>query len=193
MVFLVANKRLAANTLKQRYGSAYIIDVTSRGEEPWIRFSPFYPHGGIPVPFASGVTSASVEGIWQGLKVFEHMDVDPSRFLVTTMKGIKRSARKYGKVLGHRAGVKGERLLSYIDARWQIYLPSYCWILDHCLQEELAVLRRLVLEKSVVLLDYETNCEIEDCSRPLSHAGLIKRYLEGNWPVRLDKGVLPAL
>lgn len=193
MVFFVASRRVSANTLKRNYGNAHIIDVTSHGVEPWIRFSPFYPHGNIPVPFTSGVVSASVEGIWQGLKVFEHMDVDPSRFLVTTMKGIKRSARKYGKVLGHRAGVTGEQLFTYLEARWQIYLPSYHWVLDHCLQEELAALRRREQEKSVVLLDYETNCEIENSSRPLSHAGLIKCYLEGNWPIRLDKNVLPAL
>ena len=31
--------------------------------------SPFYPHGGIPIPFSGSVTSQSVEGIWQGLKV----------------------------------------------------------------------------------------------------------------------------
>jgi hypothetical protein len=128
------------------------------------------------------VVSASVEGIWQGLKVFEHMGIDPSRFAIATMKGIKRSARKYGKVLGHRAGVRGEQLLSYVDARRQIYLPSYRWVLDHCLQEELMVLQSLAVEKAVVLLDYETNCDIEDSSHPLSHAGLIKRYLEGDWP-----------
>jgi len=44
--------------------------------EPWIKFSPFYPHGGIPVPFAPGYFSETVEGIWQGLKVFEKADGD---------------------------------------------------------------------------------------------------------------------
>ncbi|SRR5579884_704271 len=182
MVFFIASRRISTDRLKQQYGNAHIIDVTSRGVEPWVRFSPFYPHGAIPVPFSSGLVSASVEGIWQGLKVFEHMGVDSSRFAIVTMKGIKRSARTYGKVLGHRAGVRGEQLLSYVDARRQIYLPSYRWVLDHCLQEELEMLHSLAVEKAVVLLDYETNCDIEDSSHPLSHAGLIKRYLEGNWP-----------
>lgn len=193
MVFFIASKRVSTSTLKQHYGNIHVIDVTSRGVEPWIRFSPFYPHGGIPVPFSPGVVSASVEGIWQGLKVFEHMGVDPSRFAVANMKGITRSARKYGKVLGHCAGVRGERLLSYVEARRQIYLPSYHWVLKQCLQEELVALQRLAAEKDVVLLDYETNCDIEDSSHPLSHAGLIKRYLEGDWPIKLDNDVLPAL
>jgi hypothetical protein len=183
MKIFIASKRLSSTTLRQRYGDAHIIDVTSRGADPWVRFSPFYPHGGIPVPFSAGVVSSSVEGIWQGLKVFEQMDVDPSRFAVTNMKGIKRSARKYGNVLGHRAGIAGERLFTYIEARYLIYLPSYRWVLDHHLQEQLAELQRLATEKPLVLLDYEANAEIENCSRPLSHASLIKRYLEGVWPV----------
>lgn len=35
---------------------------------------------------------------------------------------------------------------------------------------------------NIVLLDYETNADIDDLSRPLSHASLIKQYLEGTWP-----------
>jgi len=35
----------------------------------------------------------------------------------------------------------------------------------------------------VVLLDYETNYDINGVTRPLSHAGLIKLYIENNWPM----------
>ncbi|MGN0088780.1 MAG: DUF6939 family protein [Candidatus Limimorpha sp.] len=44
-------------------------DVTSQARDGLVRLSPFYPHGGIPVPFSEGYTAACVEGIWQGLKV----------------------------------------------------------------------------------------------------------------------------
>ncbi len=182
MALIVTSRRTSWETLQQRYADAHILDVTSAGPDPWVCFSPFYPHGGIPVPFSPGLVSASVEGVWQGLKVFESMDVDPSKFTITNMTGIKRSVRKYGKVLGHRAGVAGEQLLSYVEARRVIYLPSYRWVLEHRLQDLLAELRRLEAEKTVVLLDYETNYNVEDVTRPLSHAGLIKLYLEGIWP-----------
>lgn len=181
-MILVQNRRTSIERIQQQCPDPLILDVTSRGSQPWIRFSPFYPHGNIPVPFSPGHTSASVEGIWQGLKVFERVDVDPSRFRVTTMKNLKRSARTYGKVLGHRQGVTGERLLAYAEARRMIYLPSYHWVLTYCLQDLLADLRVLEQERTVVLLDYETNCDLTNLSRPLSHAGLIKRYLEGQWP-----------
>lgn len=178
----LASHRLAASTLVDRYGAdAMILDVTSHGLEPWVRFSPFFPHGNIPVPFSPEITAMSVEGIWQALKVFERADIDPSKLTITTMRGIKRSVRTLGAVLGHRAGLHSERLLSYIEARHQIYLPAYRWVLDHCLQTELDELRRMNAERSVVLLDYETNADIEDVTRPLSHAALIVRYVAGNY------------
>ena len=108
--------------------------------------------------------------------------MDPSKFTITNMTGIKRSVRKYGKVLGHWAGVTGAQLLPYVEARRVIYLPSYRWVLEHRLQDLLTELRHLEAEKTVVLLDYETNGNVEDVTRPLSHAGLIKLYLEGMWP-----------
>lgn len=60
-----------------------IIDVTSKAQNEFVKFSPFYPIGGIPVPFTDDI-AVSVEGIWQGLKVFETADVDPICFLRTT-------------------------------------------------------------------------------------------------------------
>ncbi len=185
-MILIQNRRASQERIRQQHPGASIFDVTSRGPQPWVRFSPFYPHGNIPVPFSPGQVSASVEGIWQGLKVFEKVDVDASRFAVTSMKGLKRSARTYGNVLGHRQGVKGERLLSYAEARRAIYLPTYHWVLVNCLQDLLAELEKLAKDQIVILLDYETNCELNNLVRPLSHAGLIKRYLEGQWPLALQ-------
>ena len=128
MPFIIANRRTSLLTLYERYGDAPILDVTSRGPQPWVRFSPFYPHGGIPVPLWPGHTSMSVEGIWQGLKVFERADVDLSKLAVTTMQGLKRSSRSFGAVVGHRAGIDDDYLLSYVEARHAIYLPAYRWV-----------------------------------------------------------------
>ncbi|MBD2182699.1 hypothetical protein H6S82_19945 [Planktothrix sp. FACHB-1355] len=182
MPVIVKSRRTSIDNLRKHYGEATIIDVTSRGSEPWIRFSPFYPHGNIPVPFSPGYFSMTVEGIWQGLKVFESADVDPSKLMITNMKGIKRTQRTHGKVLGHRAGLTGERLLSYAEARRAIYLPSYKWVLENCLQNFLSQIQQLSADKTLLLLDYETNCDLDNLSKPLSHASLIKRYLENDWP-----------
>ena len=182
MSFVVASRRASPTSLQRRFSGAPIIDVTSQGPEPWVRFSPFYPHGGIPVPLSTGYIAASVEGIWQGLKVFERADIDLTKLSNTTMRGLKRSVRSLGAVRGHRAGIEGRELLDYATARRRIYLPAYRYALDHWLQDELAELRRLGATQTVVLLDYETNTDLDDLSRPLSHAGLIACYLEGAWP-----------
>lgn len=58
--------------------------------------------------FSRGYCSVSVEGLWQGLKAFENQDIDPSKFTKSDMKGLKRTTRKYGRVLGHRRGVNEE-------------------------------------------------------------------------------------
>jgi len=173
MPFIVESKRRKPETLAALYPQALILDVTSQGMQPWIKFSPFYPHGNIPVPFSPEIVAASVEGIWQGLKVFEKIDIDVSKFAVTTMKNIKRSTRTSGAVLGHRAGVGGSALLSYGDARRQIYVPSYQWVLDHHLQAEIQQLKIEGQTQTVVLLDYETNGDLDNLSKPLSHAALI--------------------
>jgi hypothetical protein len=178
MPIYVDSRRKNDATLRKLYPDAMLLDVTSKGVLPWVKFSPFYPHGGIPVPFSPDVTAQSVEGIWQGLKVFETADVDTSKFAITGMKNLKRTVRTLGTPKGHRQGVNGEALLSYRDARYQIYLPCYKWVLDNCLQDEIAELRQLAQTQNVVLLDYETNTDIDNLSKPLSHAGLIKRYLE---------------
>ena len=183
MPLVVENRRTQRKTHQKRYGDPLIIDVTSQGQEPWVRFSPFYPHGSIPVPFSPGTFGASVEGIWQGLKVFEKAGVDLATLQNTTMKGIKRSTRRYGNILGHRAGVTGDHLLPYVEARRALYLPSYSWILTHQLEDLLQQVVHLQQEKSVVLLDYETNDDIENTAKPLSHAALIKAHLEDRWPM----------
>ena len=94
------------------------------------------------------------------------------------MKNIKRTCRKYGKCLGHRKGVCGTDLLSYIDARKQIYVPSYLWMLDNKCKSLILELKRQAMQRTVILLDYDTNNDIEDSCKPLSHASLICRFIE---------------
>ncbi|MFO0881095.1 MAG: hypothetical protein U0840_27545 [Gemmataceae bacterium] len=49
--------------MKKLWPGATIIAVTSMGVEPWVRFRPFYPHGGIPIPNTPSHTAQSVEGL----------------------------------------------------------------------------------------------------------------------------------
>lgn len=181
MIVIESKRRKRENILK-KYSNAVIADVTSQATDGLVRLSPFYPHGGIPVPFSEGYTAMCVEAIWQGLKVFETADVDVNMFANDTMKNIKRTVRRFGKPLGHRKGVKGTELLGYIEARKQIYLPAYKWVLENKVANIIERLREASKTETIVLLDYTTNCDIDNPKTPLSHAFLIKAYAEGLYP-----------
>ena len=71
MSFHLYNRHAQAHVGK-RFPGATVLDLTSRGPDPWVRFSPFYPHGGIPVPFTPGRTAASVVGVDANPEAYEH-------------------------------------------------------------------------------------------------------------------------
>ena len=182
----IENKKKKEKTLLAKYPNAKIVDVTSKATTGLVKLSPFYPHGDIPIPFSENRKAKSVEGIWQALKVFESADIDEALFSNNTMKDIKRTVRKYGKPLGHRKGVNGADLLNYIDARIQIYLPSYLWVLENKVSEIIERLKEASQKEDIVLLDYETNCDVLNPKKPLSHAFLVKAYVEGHYPNATD-------
>ena len=181
MVIIESKRKKIENILK-KYPDAIIADVTSQAKDGLVRLSPFYPHGDIPVPFSEGYTAACVEGIWQGLKVFEGEDIDISMFGNETMKNIKRTVKKHGKVIGHRKGVNGTEILGYVEAKHQIYIPTYRWMLEHKAIDIIERLRKASETKTIVLLDYNTCCDVDDETKPLSHAYLVKAYAEGLYP-----------
>ena len=182
-MIIIESKRKKPSTILKQYPDAILADVTSSAKDGLVKLSPFYPHGGIPVPFSEGYTATCVEAIWQGLKVFEGCDVDTSLFGNDTMKGLKRTVRRYGKPLGHRKGVNGTVLLDYIEARKQIYIPTYKWVLENKVAWIIDKMRNASNRgETIVLLDYDTNADVENAKKPLSHASLIKAYVEGIYP-----------
>lgn len=181
-MIVVESRRKKPATILKKYPGAILADVTSGAKDGLVKLSPFYPHGGIPVPFSEGYTATCVEAIWQGLKVFEGADVDVEMFKNDTMKNIKRTVRRFGKPLGHRKGVNGTERLGYIEARKQIYIPTYRWVLENKVVDIIERLREASKTKTIVLLDYDTNADVENPKKPLSHASLVKAYVEGLYP-----------
>ena len=186
-MIIIESKRKKPATIYKKYPGAILADVTSQAETRLKELSPFFPHYDIPVPFSDDYTATCVEAIWQGLKVFEGSDVDVEMFKNDTMKNIKRTVRRFGKPLGHRKGVNGSELLGYIEARKQIYIPTYKWVLENKVAGIIERLREASKTKTIVLLDYDTNSDVENAKKPLSHASLIKAYVEGTYPYENSK------
>lgn len=184
MIYVV-NKKRGIERIEKEFPNAYILDITSSSNKRYAQLlSPFYPHGNIPIPNTPSIKATCVEAVWQGLKVFETADVDLSTFNNDTMRNLKRTVRKYGKPIGHRYGVYSDKILNYFEARMLIYLPTYKYVLDN-VPEVHNILER-IREKSktsvVILLDYNTNSDYRDTTKPLSHAELVKLYIEDNYP-----------
>lgn len=182
----IENKRRKLERIKTQYPNAEILDLTSNSccRNGQI-LSPFFPHGNIPIPFSPNAYATCVESIWQGLKVFETSDIDLTVFHNTTMHNIKRTTKRYGKIIGHRKGINGMEILDYKSAKKLIYLPSYKWMLDNIseVSEVLKKIKERMQKHDIVFLDYNTNQNIEDDTKPLSHALLVKMYLEGMYPI----------
>lgn len=181
-MLILESHRKKPETILKKYPGAILADVTSHAKDDLVKLSPFYPHGGIPVPFSEGVTATCVEAVWQGLKVFESCGIDMAMFSNDTMKNIKRTVRKYGKPMGHQKGVYSNELLDYVEARKQIYIPTYKWVLENKVQSIIQRLRKASKTKTIILLDYDINDDVENVKKPLSHASLIKAYVEGIYP-----------
>lgn len=183
--------------IKREYPGFTVVDLTSKskayigptraadtetGGLPAVMFSPFYPHGGIPVPGYDGVTATCVEAVWQGLKVFEGEGVDFRTFANATGRNLKRTVRRLGSPLGHRYF---DQLLGYYDARVRIYLPTYRYVLDNIKSVNTMAgwLRGRVADgENFVFLDYNTNGDYRDLKSPLSHASLVRDYVMGRYP-----------
>jgi len=178
---IVESKRKNISLLLNKYENYVFLDLTSKSDEKWVKFSPFYPHGKIPIPFSIETFGETVEGIWQGLKVFKNYGIDIATFNIKNMKGIKRTARKYGEITGHQKGINSKEILNYLDAKKYIYIPTYKWVLENKLQEEIKELRKILVKNNLVFLDYNVNMELYNY-KPLSHAFLVKLYLENRYP-----------
>lgn len=181
MIIIASHKR-KREALEKKYPGAVIADVTSKAQDSLVRLSPFFPYGDIPVPFSGDMKASCVEAVWQGLKVFEDEGIDVSCFANHSMEGIKRTIRKHGKILGHQKGVHGTEILDYLSARHEIYIKTYRWMLEHKCMDIIQRLREADLSKTIILLDYNTNTEVDDPKKPISHAYLVKAYAEGLYP-----------
>lgn len=184
MIYIV-NKKRKLEKIKEEFPNSAILDITSTSNTRYAQIlSPFYPHMNIPIPFTEGLTATCVEAVWQGLKVFDNADVDFATFKNDTMKGLKRTVRKYGTLKGHRKGAYGKDLLNYFEARMLIYLPTYKWVLDNVTEAHNVIerIKEQSKKQDIVLLDYNTNIDFRDISKPLSHAGLVKLYIDWDYP-----------
>lgn len=178
-MIIIESKQRGLDKIRCLYPNAIIVDVTIDSPYALRKLSPFYIWGNIPVRFNSNATATCVEAVWQGLKVFEKVDIDTTIFNKTQPEDIIRESNDYGKCIGYKRGIYGKELYDYIKAREYIFIPTYRWMLENNAYNIINRLRTVNATKDIVFLDYCTNSDIENTAEPLSHAFLVKAYTEG--------------
>jgi hypothetical protein len=152
----------------QAPAGAVVYDVSSYADHRLCTLSPFWPHGGIPVPGMPGTTSDSVEGIWQGLKVIDNK-IAPRYF---SGQGHKRG----GKPRGHQFG---DKLLKIVEAREKIYRVTYEWMLENRADPELiqGFIERAFAGVPQYFHDVSNNGRVGDPDEGWAHAAVLVQYL----------------
>jgi hypothetical protein len=146
--------------------NAVFVNVSARGADGWNALSPFYDHGGIPVPGMPGKLSKTVEGLWQGLMRFP--DQREKLEMFETGKPTKRKGTPLGYVYG------SEFITGVVQARKLIYVPAFRWMVENCPEAQAKYAELLELAKThwVLIHDTEKNGKI-DVDLPFAHASLL--------------------
>ncbi len=166
MEFFKATTRVKGIHLKNA------IDVSTHGEKPYSKFSPFNYSSNfqIPVPGKEETFSNSVEGIWQGLKVIDGV-TDETLFIG------KPEKRKKGQYQGHEFG---EKLIKIVEAREKIYKPAYKFFFNTYIEDiikESIISIALKQKEPVRLYDMENNIHPNDSGRALAHSFYLAQFL----------------
>ncbi len=150
------------------------VDISERAEAPWDRFDPWYEHGQIPVPGFWGMQSVTVAGIMESMKCIGEEG--------------KRGKISLGYLVGGRRTreiPEGHWMTGYqvkssrgdlTQARRDVFVPAYQWVLRNKVSEQVARLRVLGQKDDVAIYDGLENADLED-PRPLSYGALLCAYL----------------
>ena len=165
--------------IAERNRSRYAFDVSGYAPLPFRALSPFFywkEYGRmIKVP-GQDAKAYSVESIWQGLKIIDGK-TDTEMFLEKPHK--RKSEKGYAAIEGF---VIGEKIVTdYAKARKELFAPAYTGMFNSLKNHDLfvqnaslAISMNAAKDIEIFLFDVDDNPNIDDTSRPYSHAELLR-------------------
>lgn len=149
--------------------SCDIIDLTMMYQKnPFSILSPYYLHGGIPVPYTYNTYLNSVRDVWCALR---------------TARGVN-SSKTNPNDFKFRKGLNANDYWTYKEARKKILIPLYCWMLEEKAFNMVNYLRSIFQSQPIIIADFTINSDIENTDEALSFAYLLKSYIEGSGPYK---------
>jgi hypothetical protein len=154
----------------------WVIDIRPEADQPFCRLGFDYQHGGIPIPGLAGMFSESITGVLEGLKLVGRHGkpgkINPAFF---SGPGRTRELRSGQWCSGY---LYRGRSLGLVDARRNLLIPAYLWVLSNRAH---AIIQRLHRERetqAIGLYDGRDSSDILS-PEPLSAAAVLAAYLNG--------------
>lgn len=150
---------------------ALVFDVTAVGAMK--KLDPGCPVGRVEIPGRERMKALSLQGVWEGLKVFKKNDEIDEKWMTDERKiGRKRGFKNWGEMIGIR--VNGE-LMREEEGR-KMMREIYEKMIRERFGRILDGIRREAERKTVVLLDYKE----ENKDRVFNHTEVLKEMLTPN-------------
>ncbi|WP_281886254.1 DUF6939 family protein [Paenibacillus sp. YYML68] len=143
-------------------------------------FNPFRfdPQILIPVPGQESF-SYSIEAIWQGLKIFDGK-IDSDMF---HKKPYKRPLEAEQTEYSYSDTVFCYKnyIIDIVTARFLIYLPSYLYLLDRILPQDLCneIFKYLQCDCDIIFYDWDSNFDIYNKFESFSHSAILTSWFNG--------------
>lgn len=162
--------------------SSFVIDVRYYKSNPWSCMSPFFKWGDVPVRFSAPDTAISIAAMIEGLRVNQYHEHDPNLFHSLNFSDYLESERIKDSS-GFLRGIGSHVILSPEEAQKELLYPTYRWVLDHKLNNQINAIRAAESYQDVVILDYPKDKRgMELYAGEISIGYLLKAYIEGSTP-----------
>lgn len=160
-----------------------VLDIRSTAEHPYCCLSFDYQHGQIPVPGLRGNYGESVTGIFEALRLIGPIG-KPGRinYGYFAGPGRERSCRMGEWMTGW--SYYG-RCVDIFEARRQILIPAYRWVLENKAAAACFKVRKLASQRAIGLYDGHESANIRAPER-LSAAAILTAYLDDRLDLFLD-------
>eukprot|EP01095_Lingulamoeba_sp_RSL-Kostka_P012761 TRINITY_DN5100_c0_g1_i1.p1 TRINITY_DN5100_c0_g1~~TRINITY_DN5100_c0_g1_i1.p1 ORF type:complete len:357 (-),score=117.82 TRINITY_DN5100_c0_g1_i1:162-1232(-) len=189
---IIEYKRKNHESIKRIYGNYLMTyDITKGSTSTFSYLSPSYPHKKILIPGTNNKYASSVEGLYEGLKIFENDGIKIKCLINRKSQITKRyETEETGKFIGWRLGIDADEdceiITEEVLARYHLYVKPYLNILknDPQAQEEInnikESMKRFPSFKFVLLINNKDfTYDWKDCSAPINHASIIRDYIKG--------------
>lgn len=169
-------------------GRALCVDSADCAGESSRRFRWFNPFNmlassEIPVP-GTGRWARSVESVWQGLKLVDGK-TEFAMFDSVPRKRPSDEDRRRDPHYDYSAStfLFGTDVVDLVTARYLIYIPTYLYLLEHIVPDELVetIAACMTEGRTVLFFDWDSNFDIEDASSSFSHSALLAAWFGGTW------------